>query len=281
MGAYNKNGTLINPAFAKSGQPIATTYSVEGEKSRPIRVMTYNVGGWYDGKGTNVPSAKDQAYFNLQYSTIVDNDPDILIINEYWDQFSQKPRTAMSFLSERFPYILHCKGTETVLGRCICSKFPISHYEEHYYNDAPDDRYYDSVFAEIDGRLVTLVVTFFWWNDTDVRASEAQTLVAFLNSLDTPFICCGDLNTGRAVDNTQVIKVFLDAGYDVANRANYGSYITYADTIGSGGYAAVDNVIISPDFTFVNIRNDDRKLHDEITTETADHLPLVVDLLLK
>lgn len=281
MGAYNKSGKLLTPAYNSDGVALAATYGLDGNEDRLIRVMTYNAGGWYDGGGTNVPAAKDQEYFNLQYSMISENDPDILMINEYWDQFSGKPRTAMSFLSERFPYILHCKGTETVLGRCICSKFPLSHYAEHYYNDAPDARYYDSVFAEIDGRLVTLVVTFFWWNDTDVRASEAQTLVAFLKSLDTPFICCGDLNTARIVDNTHVITAFLDAGYDVANRANYGSHITYADTIGSGGYCAVDNVIISPDFTFVNIRNDDRKLHDEITTEKADHLPLVVDLMFK
>ena len=276
MGVYNKSGP-IKTAFNKEGLPIKT-FSLDGLSNTPIRVMTYNVGGWYDGKGTNVPSAKDQSYYNLQYSTIQENDPDILFINESWDQFSQKPRTAMSFLSERFPYIYHCKGTETVLGRCVCSKFPLSRYEEHYYGDAPDARYYDSMLAEINGRLVTLVITFFWYDSTDIRASEAQTLLTFLQSLDTPFICCGDLNTGRAVDNTQVIKVFLDAGYEVANRANYGSFITYADTKGSGGYAAIDNVILSPEFTIRDIRNDPRKLTDEITSETADHMPLIVDI---
>ena len=269
---YDIHGNPINALYDMDGNPVTPL------SKKPLRIMTYNVGGWYDGTGQNVPSAKDPAYYQLQYGTIADANPDILFINEYWDQFSKTGRTALSILSDFFPYIEAHHGTETVLGRCVCSKFPLSNYTERLFNAGePDARFYDTVEANIDGRTVTLCMTFFWWNDTDIRKAEAEILIPFLQSLDTPFICAGDINTGRAVDLTNVIQPMVNAGFIVTNRATFGSYVTYMDTIGSGGYGSVDNIIFSPDFTVEKIWVDKRKLTDGITTETVDHMPLIVE----
>lgn len=282
MSIHNKSGTALTTAYNLSGQVLTAAYSKNGtivfqSITSPLKIMTYNVGGWYDGKGTNVPAAKDEAYYELQYGTISDNDPDILFIEEYWDQFSQSGRTAISFLSQLFPYVYPVNGNSTYFGRCFCSKYPLSNYQQHLFSN-DSNRYYDTIVATVENVPVTLCVLHLGLT-VEARAAQAQELLTFAQSVQTPFIMAGDFNTAKSAtvegeDYINVIKPFIDEGYKVSNCGDFGRFITYSDTAGTQGQGSLDNIVFSPHFTIQSVEVDDRKLHDNLT-ETADHMPLI------
>jgi len=282
MSVYDKSGNVLQTVYGKNGQALAAVYSKDGEQIFPdgpisLKVMEYNIGGWYDGSGQNVPADKDQQYYELQYGTIADNDPDILMMNEYWDTFSKAGRTALSFLSTLFPYIYSAGGTTQYFGRCFCSKYPLSGYVSHVYA-GQSQRYYDTIIANIAGQNVTLCVTHLGLTVAD-RQTQAAELLSFLQSLQTPFIMAGDLNTASSAttegeDYINVIKPLIDAGYQVANCGEFGRHITYKDTVGTKGQGSLDNIVFSPQFTITSVSVDDRKLSDQLE-ETADHMPLI------
>ena len=279
MSIYNKSGELLSSAFGNSGAYLSAAYSKSGAQIFPdgpmsLKVMTYNVGGWYDGKGTNVPAAQDQEYFDLQYGTIHDNDPDFLLLEEYWDQFSKAGRTALSFLSELFPYVYSVNGNTKYFGRCFCSKYPLSGYQQRLYA-GENERYYDTIIANVKGRNIMLCVTHLGLT-SDVRAPQAQELLAFAQTVQIPIIIAGDFNTASSrpdgTDYNNVLLPFLNAGYSLANCGDFGRLITYMDL--EYGNGALDNIVCSDDFTITNVYVDTRKATDELS-EHIDHMPLI------
>lgn len=279
MSVYNKNGELLSKVYGRSGNLLSAAYSKDGTQIFPdgpvtLKVMTYNIGAWYDGKGTNVPADKDEAYFNLQYGTLADNDPDILFLEEYWDQFSQAGRTAISFLSQLFPYVYPVNGNTKYFGRCFCSKYPLSGYQQRLYS-GQNERYYDTIIANINGQNVTLCVTHLGLT-SDVRATQAQELLTFAQTVQTPLIIAGDFNTASSrpdgTDYNNVLLPFLNAGYSLANCGDFGRLITYMDL--EYGNGALDNIIFSEQFTITNVYVDNRKETDQLS-EHIDHMPLI------
>lgn len=279
MSIYNKSKELLANAFEKSGTALNAAYLKDGVQIFPdgptiLKVMTYNVGGWYDGKGTNVPAAQDQEYFDLQYGTIHDNDPDFLLLEEYWDQFSKTGRTARSFLSELFPFVYPINGNTKYFGRCFCSKYPLSSYQQRLYT-GENERYYDTIVANINGQNVTLCVTHLGLT-SEVRATQAQELLTFAQSVQTPLIIAGDFNTASSrpdgADYNNVLLPFINAGYKLANCGDFGRIITYRDLVYGNG--ALDNIIFSPQFVISYVYCDDRKYMDELP-EHVDHMPLI------
>lgn len=282
MSVYDKSGNVLQTIYGKNGQALSAAYSKNGTLIYPdgpiaLKVMTYNVGGWYDGKGTNVPAAKDADYYALQYGTISDNNPDILFLEEYWDQFSQAGRTAISFLSQLFPYVYPVDGNTQYFGRCFCSKYPLSGYQNHIYtNDSP--RYYDTIVANVAGRNVTLCVTHLGLT-SEKRATQAQELLTFAQTVQTPLILAGDFNTASSrpdgADYNNVLLPFINAGYSLANCGEFGRLITYMDL--ESGNGALDNIIFSEQFTITNAYVDNRKETDQLS-ERIDHMPLITEL---
>ena len=57
---YDIHGNPINALYDMDGNPVTPL------SKKPLRIMTYNVGGWYDGTGQNVPSAKDPVSRDLR-----------------------------------------------------------------------------------------------------------------------------------------------------------------------------------------------------------------------
>ena len=279
MSIYKIDGTPLSGAYDKSGNALSVVYNMRGKViyppiNRTLKVMTYNVGGWYDGKGTNVPADKDQAYYDLQYGMIHDNDPDVLMMNEYWDQFSQKPRTAMSFLQELFPYTYAFGGNTQYYGRCFCSKFPLSGYQSHIYTGEAS-RYYDTIITTVDNVPITLCVTHLGLT-ADGRKTQVAELLAFAKTIKTPLIIAGDFNTAvtRRPDGTDywnVLVPFKEAGYKLANCGDFGRFVTYRDGDSTG---ALDNIIFSRSFDITAVTVDHTKENDQLT-ERIDHEPLI------
>ena len=288
MSIYSKNGQSINSAYLKNGQTINAAFSVSGNSVFPdgnitLKVMTYNVGQWYIGGGDNVPADKDSSYYALQNGMIEQNNPDVLVIQEYWKIFSKTGRTALSMLQQHFPYIHEQGGNSGYYGRCICSKYPISNYTVRTYTDN-NQRYYDSCTISVKGTPITIVNTHLDLTQAK-RNTEIQELIAYLQT-QTRFIACGDYNTGitqtsasdESTDYSNNVKPFIDELFNTANFGSFGFFVTCNDGIdGEGTNWYLDNAYTSSNIAINNVQVDTTKLNDLIN-EKVDHMPLIAQL---
>lgn len=279
---YDKSGNPLQTVYGKTGQSLSAAYSKDGTQIYPdspitLKVMTYNVGQWYYGSGDNVPADKDAAYYALQNGMIQAHNPDVLCIQEYWKVFSKTGRTALSMLQQYFPYIHEQGGESGYYGRCVCSKYPITNYTVRTYTDNPQ-RYYDSCTITVNGIPITFTNTHLDVNSQDKRDEEIVQLIGYLSG-QTRFIACGDYNTAiMSNDKTAEawihnIKPYLDAGFHVANCDDefYYTASAYPDTDWNG---CLDNIITSPNMSFVSVEVDETKRTDGLP-ERIDHMPLI------
>lgn len=282
---YDKSGNALSSAYDYSSDQIEIAYDVEGNvvfsSDAVLKVMTYNCGQWYTGGGDNVPTDKDAAYYALQNGMIASNDPDVLLIQEYWKVFSKTGRTAKSMLDQYFPYIHEQGGNSGYFGRCICSKYPISNYTVRTYSNNAN-RYYDTCVITVNGVAITFVNTHLDTDETK-RLQNIAELVPFLQTLNT-FVCAGDMNTMITPDtantsSTQYInnvKPFVDAGFKTANfqPVTDGFKVTYID---GTWYGYLDNIYASASFGIDSVYVDITKETDGLS-DKIDHMPLIATL---
>lgn len=279
---YSKNGISLRDAYNANNQILNEAYDVNGSLvyRRGLKVMSYNVGGWYDGKGTNVPADKDAEYYALQNEMIARANPDVLCIQEYWGTFSKAGRTALSLLQQYFPYIHEQNKTNQYFGRCICSKYPISNYTVRTFTKE-NYRYFDSCTVTVDGTPITFVNTHPGLTQEN-RDPEIAQLIAYLQTQQT-FISCGDYNTAVTTDDKtseywiKNIKPYLDAGFHVAN-CDEEFLITSSDYPDGTWNGCLDNIITSANITILSAEVDETKRYDELP-ERIDHMPFIAELL--
>lgn len=279
---YDLYGSAIATAYDVNGESLESAYDLSGNQiyssSITLKIMTYNVGQWYYGSGTNVPAAKDSDYYALQNGMIQQINPDILCIQEYWKQFSKLPRTAISMLQQYFPYIHEQGGNSGYFGRCVCSKYPISNYTVRTYS-AEANRYYDSCTITVNGTPITVTNTHPSVDTQDHRDAELVELINYLQT-QTLFIACGDYNTAiTSDDKTNIqwiknIKPFLDAGFKSANCDDV-FYYTASDIPDGTWNGCLDNVIVSSNIDILSAYVDETKRTDNLP-ERIDHMPFVV-----
>lgn len=289
MSIYEKSGGLVLSPYSVSGGNLNQAYDVNGVKvfdgtGIPLKVMTYNVGTWYEGKHTNVPAAKDEEYYNLQNGMIQRDNPDILCMCEYCKQFSKSGRTALSMLQQYFPYI-HEQGGDNPdasnsNGRCIASKYPITNYTVHNFGDG-SGLYYDSCTITVDNVPITVVVTHLVYSGEEKRIAELKTVIQFLQTQEK-FILCGDLNTLVCKSTTDknyidMIQLLLDAGFHIANCGNFGFLVTYSDEPTGTWTGCLDNIVTSSNIQILSAHVDTTKLTDGLQEKT-DHMPLIAEL---
>jgi len=284
---YDADGEKVLSAYGVDGQLLSAAYAKDGTKVYPaLKVMSYNVGQWYVGGGDNVPAAKDADYYALQNGMLLQDDPDILCIQEYWKVFSKAGRTAKSILEQYFPYIHEQGGDSGYFGRCVCSKFPISDYTVHLYTGEAS-RYYDSCTVTVNGTPITVVNTHLGLTQTD-RDAEIAELIDFLDD-QTRFLCCGDFNTVIVYDDPTSatttsqeyidnVKPFIDEGFHSANFTEFGFLCTQVKN-GGARKLCLDTVYTSANIEITDAYTDTTKLNDGLTDE-VDHLPIMAEILL-
>lgn len=289
MGVYDVNGMALTHVYDADGSEKDIAYDTAGNivyrgeppTSASIKVMEYNVGQWYVGGGSIVPTDKFNEYYALQNGMIQSANADILLLCEYRNGFTSN-YSALTMLGQYYPYILEQHGSSgDYYGRAICSKYPLSNYTVHNYSVDPV-RYYDSVDVTINGVTITLVVTHLSTNDS--RRTQITELISYLQTLDT-FICAGDLNTvtftggatTEADDYTNIIAPLLNAGFNVANCNGQIYLDTYSTAPDGNWYGCLDNIITSSDIIIESVEVDTTKLTDGIA-DKVDHMPLIAEL---
>lgn len=283
MSIYNLSGSALYKCYDLQPQEKQTAYDLTGnvvfsEPSSGIVVMEYNVGEWYIGDGHIVPAEKDEEYYALQNGMIASANPDIMLICENRQNFSEAGRTTLSMLSQYFPYIQQ-QGNSGYMSRAICSKYPFTNYTTHNFGDG-ESNYYDSCTMTIDGKTVTVIVTHLKYSGGSQATKLAQfaTLMNYLATLDS-FICGGDFNQlsckdSSGSDYTDMIVPMLQAGYNVANCGDLGFFITYSNMPVDSWDGCLDNIVTSSDISIVSAHSDNTKLTDNIQ-DKCDHMPLV------
>ena len=282
MPIYDANGNQLYHAYDADGNELNYAYDAEGnviyrKEAITLKVMQYNVGQWYTGDGDNVPANKDAEYYALHNGMIQNADADILFINEYWNNISKLPRTALSMLEQYYPYIHAEDGASGYYGRAICSKYPLSNWTHHTYTNE-STRYYDSAEITVNGVPITLVITHLS-TDQAKRMVQIPELITYLNSLDR-FIAGGDYNTGVKpnIDDqryeTNVVP-FIEAGFNMANFMVNGQLVTCID--GDGQDYCIDNIVASSNITFTDAYVDTTKTTDQIN-DKVDHMPLIAEI---
>ena len=286
MPIYDAEGNQLNHAYDAEGNELNTVYDADGsvhwrKDSILLKVMEYNVGGWYDGSGSNVPAAKDSAYYQLQNSMIANADADILCMCEYWDQFSAN-RTALSMLQQYYPYIHAENGTNTYFGRCVCSKYPIVDYTVNVYSGDTAGRYYDKATLDIEGQSVDVIVTHLHPSDQSEKIRTAKILFDYTETLTNPWIVCGDFNSTLydpfSETNAAIYNQFLNAGDSIANAGDFGILPTACNSTDWANESfAIDQIITSPTITIDSVTTDLTKTTDALN-DKIDHVPFIANV---
>ena len=299
MAIYDADGTQLFHAYDADGTELQSAYDADGTvifTAQPLnlKVMTYNCGGWYTGTGQSVPSAYDAQYYALQNGMIEENDPDILCIQEYRDQFTTGGRTALSVLSPYFPYYETRQGTTGYWGHAVYSKYPILSYtENHYVNDT--DRYYGKAVINANGRILNVIVTHLS-TDASKRPSQSAELLSYVEELDNAIVC-GDFNlhcrskdyyyehSGR-YEWIESYKPWDDAGYNFANNNDDFGFIgtmynSNPSSESTAGWWSLDEILVSPNITITDAYADTTKETDPITDDPnwmIDHIPFIAEI---
>lgn len=285
MSVYNKDGELVSTLYNKAGSSILSAYDIEGNPvfgAANIRVMSYNVGGWYLGNGGNVPANEKDFFYSLQTGIIEDNDPDVLVIQEYLANFSADGTSAKTMLESLFPYV-HVKTSGTYYGRAVCSKYPISNYVERTYTQEPN-RYFDSCTITVNGVGITFVDTHLGLTRAN-RAPEAIQLCNYVKTVSGPYVICGDFNSPLydpfSEGNKEVYDGFLAEDCTLANGGAFGILDTACNSADwANDKFAIDNIIVSSAGTIEDVWTDLTKTTDStfLADGKIDHIPLIAEL---
>lgn len=298
MAIYDADGNEINAIWNADGNALDSAYDCDGNKiyeSRSpimgdLRIMAYNVGGWWVGRATSVPASQDVKYYALQNKILNNWLPDILCIEEYRDEFTVGGRTALSVLSPYFQYIESLDGDGSVgyIGHAICSKYPILSFTKHNYG-SDKQRYYSTAVIDVNGTEISVVVTHISTNG-NARISQVTHLFNYAETL-TNAIVCGDFNLhchsktdvyeGTGLVEWESYRQWVEAGYHMANNSDeFGFMDTYFSEAYDQWYS-LDNIIVSPNITINNAYVDTTKRTEPITSDPNwkyDHSPLIADI---
>lgn len=291
MSIYGKSGTLLEAAFSKNGESLEIAYDVsgnvvfEGGERVGLKIMTYNVGQWYAGSGSAVPTAQKAEYYALQNGTFSRHNPDILFIQEYLNIWCQDGSLATELLNPYFDHQEVTNPTSGLVGHSICTNsFQLSNYTSHAFTTTGGNSgsypSFESADIVVGGKTITVVNTHNNYV-LSYQQQEVTELLAFLATLDS-FILCGDFNidlSNQSVTSDQYInsvKRFRDAGYNVGNCVL--DWIpTYFGTSSPTGGKFTDQIVTSADIRIDSIYADTTKLTDGIS-DKIDHLPLIAEI---
>lgn len=287
MPIYSIDGQAVESAYKVSGESLEHVYDINGEllidDSYELKVMTFNVGEWYIGNGSSIPSEKKNAYTKLHKSIFESAQADICFLQEAHSTFCQDGTLADDFLSQYFQYIISNSGSGMSAHKLATKELSMSDYTETVIS--PDS--YDKAYVEFNGKRICLINTHLSTNTTAMR-SEADAIMEMLEG-EEYFILAGDFNTrinsSDSADVADPINKFLAKGYNSANAVMkngiFQIYFTYYNeaTPNSGNIYATDHIITSANITIKRVYVDDTKLTDNIS-DKIDHLPMMAELVI-
>lgn len=286
MAIYDGTGTQLNACYDGEGNALQYAYDGEGNliftsRETDLKVMTYNIGQWYIGDGSNVPTAKYSDYYALQRGMLASDDADIVGFQEYYDPFSSG-HTVESVIGEYFTNHVNNAVSGYSAKAIYSNGYALSNYEEvPFVNGA--GRNYIKASIVVNGKTVWIINAHLdTSNNESAKVAQAQELFDAVENLEY-FIILADFNTvcksTSDEEYTTIMKQFIDAGYHSANcSAQHGFIDTWTDgTTSSGTWYPCDQIITSANIDMLSVYTDRTKVTDNLG-DVIDHIPLIAEL---
>lgn len=286
MAVYDANGNQLTAVFGADGRRLSRAYGADGNviySNEPANliVMTYNVGQWYIGNGSNVPSAKYEQYYQLQRQIMSANNPVIAGVQEYFDPFSTG-HSVEAVIGDYFTNHVNNEISGDSAKAIYTNGYALSNYEQISFVNGTG-RNYIKASIDVNGKTVWVINAHLDISTNEsAKVAQARELFEAVSNLEY-FIIMADFNTVcKSVNDeeyTTIMRQFIDAGYNSANcSAQHGFIDTWTESTNANGtWYPCDQIITSANIDILNVYADQTKVTDNID-EMIDHLPLIAEL---
>lgn len=281
MAVYSKDGTALNAVYDVNGNRLAQAYDIDGAPLLPtepvsLRVATYNVGGWYIGSGTNVPTTKKAQYVNLQQDILAQVNADLVCFQEYWRVFCADGTTAQTVIGSFFTQIETTNATTQYSGHAIGAKgIELEDYQViPFVHPVAAQPSYDKCYITVGDRRICIINSHLSTAAGGQKEPQSQELFDAVQN-EPYFMIFGDWNT-EATDYASIVEKFVNAGYHSANLNGTGNWLATYYTSGGVG-KPTDQIITSANITLDAVSVNTLKLTDGLS-DNIDHIPLIAEV---
>ena len=257
---YIKSGSAMT---AGDRVPEQVLFYPKEEYSRIeyLKLMTFNVGLWYDGV-TRCPDnlvAQQKIGYRKMFG---EENPDVICLQEATnnvdvsDTISYKTFTAWKYPFSYDYYYIKMRAKATMAN------------PTRYYFASGSERWCFSFELKVGDKWVTIFTCHLSTeeNSTGVRQQDLAELKTWLDQKEYG-ILCGDFNS---YDISEVTNVFSPSNYNIANGGDFGEFATWPHGRESWPNEAIDNIICTKNISIQNV-----KLVD---CDLSDHKPLIAEL---
>lgn len=229
-----------------------------------VRIGTYNVGHFNDGKLGGYQGEDVLSYMQKWKKWIQEQKLDILSLNE-WSLYFDKSNTVNATDSLLAPFYknIYFGIRDAWIYNGICTNYEV---DEHSHKQIKWNKTnYYAIFEDvfIEDKRVTIIATHLPWQATHQKAMEE--LIEELKQYEY-FICFGDMN---ATDEEQT--AFTNYGFNIANGGSYGFFKTYEGE----KHIHLDNIVTSNNIEILEVISPNPNL------SKGDHFPLEAVIRIK
>lgn len=264
---------LVNSVKIERATEIKEKPTLNNEAKGLFAVMTYNVGGWYNGSSSRVPDDKYEQFLELQQGIIDRYKPDILCLQEYNDHISSTKGAIDNILGSCYYSIAKAYESTPYDGKAICTSRSMENAVNVPFTTTEGAliRNYEKAYVYMNGRKVCVISAHCGLN-YDVIVSNVDDLINEIISDDEEYvILCMDSNVDHTDTSaqlyTETIQRFKTIGCKLANGGEHGVFKTYASS-----NIAIDNIITRGNINIKSVVMDTQK---EGLSDGTDHYPLI------
>ena len=253
---------------------MTVEFACEDPKENSLTIMTYNVQYF---TGLN----EDET---MQAEILDEYNASVISLQELRYEYKRAAETNVFD-----PRYWNMRVGNENLPNGIATNYGLSNVHHHFFTNqySTEDKGYETAEMKWKGKTIFLISAHL---TTSVHQTEkVAQMTELFNLVQTKetFILMGDFNLicmdTTHTDYINMVKPFVDAGYNVANCSSQHGFIgTYSDgTSSSSSFLPTDNIITSADFTMSNVRRDTIKIAAaEDQNKTIDHVALICELTL-
>lgn len=234
---------------------------VRNDRKNTIRIMTHNLGQFYNGL-TRCPDDAVDSYKAIYGQLIAKYQPDIIATQEtpeYMNEGNTVPGATV--YQKRYQ---NFAGFSGYLGMRFATNYSLSEYLLESFENEPN-RCFIKTYLYMNGIRVAMYNTHMGLT-AENRATQFAQLLADMQK-ETYVIVCGDFN----VQDFDEYSVLTNAGYRLANGGSCGVFPTYVSDVPSQMYP--DNILVSANINIIRVQ-----LEDELFEQFGDHRPFMVTI---
>lgn len=274
--AFDVDGVSLIQAYDIEKNPL---FDIEPPIVESFRVMSYNVGSW-TAFGAKATSENQETWYTLQNSILSTEDADLLGIQEYYSKIGNYSVPTM--LGQYYQYLFAVDWVSRKAGRAIASKYPMTNAREvNFQNQNGEIRSYLIGDVSVEDKTIKFLTAHLALDNATI-ALQIGELLTTVQQFDY-WILTGDFNipfpNAQSDGYNILIKPFLDAGYHVANGADFGFIPTFSTKTPEvdSDWRCLDNIMCSANIDITNVYVNRKKI-TEHTGYAIDHLPLIAEM---